>query len=78
MNNSNTIILFEYFQVKIELLEFTEMHIDFMYIADFLYLICLVIYIKKRSKCSSIMPDKCFQFVTLQNTINLKWTMWRI
>lgn len=31
MNNSNTIILFEYFQVKIELLEFTEMHIDFMY-----------------------------------------------
>lgn len=71
MNNSNTIILFEYFQVKIELLEFTEMHIDFMYIADFLY-------IKKCSKCSSIMPDKCFQFVTLQNTINLKWTMRRI
>lgn len=47
MNNSNTIILFEYFQVKIELLEFTEMPIDFMYIADFLYLICSVIYIKK-------------------------------
>lgn len=46
MNNSNTIILFEYFQVKLELLEFTEMHTDFMYIADFLHLICLVIYIK--------------------------------